>query len=185
MSENENDQAKRRGVRKLEHQVSELLTLRVARNVLAPGEKRLSFGERAADTLAEVAGSWRFIYSFGGFLAVWIVINSIAAIRHWDPYPFILLNLMLSCLAAIQAPVIMMSQNRQEARDRLRAESDYQVDVKAEILLEHLTHEIGEVKRMLAGLGAPTQPELPAPGKDEAVAGESSGPELPGRRERA
>ena len=80
--------------------------------------------------------------------------NVVAAVHGWDPYPFILLNLVLSCVAALQAPVIMMSQNRQNDRDRLRAENDFQVNVKAELLLEHLTEEIEAVKRALVSLGA-------------------------------
>ncbi len=84
--------------------------------------------------------------------------NVVVLVRHWDPYPFILLNLMLSCIAAIQAPVIMMSQQRQATRDRLQADSDYQVNVKAEILLEHLTKEVEEIKLLLAPGGEP-QPE--------------------------
>ncbi len=80
-----------------------------------------------------------------------MAVNVLAGIKHWDPYPFILLNLVLSCVAAIQAPVILMSQNREEARDRLRAEADYEVNLKAEILLEHLTNEVEELKVLLAG----------------------------------
>jgi uncharacterized membrane protein len=111
--------------------------------------------------LAAKAGSWTFILSFLGVLGLWITINTVLLMRHWDPYPFILLNLVLSCLAAIQAPVIMMSQQRQATRDRLQAESDYQVNVKAEILLEHLTKEVEEIKWLLvpaAGTGIPPGP---------------------------
>ncbi len=98
-----------------------------------------SLGQRVADRVAEFGGSWAFILSFAGFLAVWIAVNSVAlAWRPWDPYPYILLNLMLSCLAAIQAPIIMMSQNRQEAKDRLRAENDYRVNLKAEVEIRSL-----------------------------------------------
>ena len=94
-----------------------------------------------ADRIADFGGSWTFILSFGGFILVWVVINTIVLIaRPFDPYPFILLNLFLSCLAAIQAPIIMMSQNRQELRDRLRSENDYRVNLKAELEIRHL-HE--------------------------------------------
>ncbi|HEX5078949.1 MAG TPA: DUF1003 domain-containing protein [Geminicoccaceae bacterium] len=87
---------------------------------------KLTVGERLADRIADFGGSWTFILSFAGFILVWVVINTVVLLaRPFDPYPFILLNLFLSCLAAIQAPIIMMSQNRQEARDRLRAENDY------------------------------------------------------------
>lgn len=98
-----------------------------------------TFGERIADRLASFGGSWTFLISFGLMLCVWISLNSVALLQKpFDPFPFILLNLVLSCLAAIQAPVIMMSQNRQEARDRLRAEHDYRVNLKAELEIRHL-----------------------------------------------
>ncbi len=98
-----------------------------------------TFGERIADRLASFGGSWTFLISFGMVLCVWISLNTFALLQKpFDPFPFILLNLVLSCLAAIQAPVIMMSQNRQEARDRLRAEHDYRVNLKAELEIRHL-----------------------------------------------
>jgi uncharacterized membrane protein len=113
----------------------------LAENVDVQFQKKLSFGERLADHIADFGGSWTFISLFGAFILIWIVINTILLIvRPFDPYPFILLNLMLSCLAAVQAPIIMMSQNRQEARDRLRSESDYRVNLKAELEIRHL-HE--------------------------------------------
>src|SRR5437879_6194863 len=91
-------------------------------------EKKLTFGERLSDHIAEFGGSWKFIILFGAVLFAWITLNAIFLLnRGFDPYPFILLNLILSCLAAIQAPIIMMSQNRAESRDRLRGESDYKV----------------------------------------------------------
>lgn len=96
--------------------------------------EKWTFGERVADKLAAFGGSWAFLIVFTLFLAIWIAINSF--VLFWkpvDPYPFILLNLLLSCLAAVQAPIIMMSQNRQEAKDRLRAKYDYQVNLKAEL----------------------------------------------------
>ncbi len=99
----------------------------------------MTLGERIADNVAKFGGSWRFIISFGVFLVMWMIINSIVLLRRpFDPYPFILLNLILSCLAAIQAPIIMMSQNRQEAKDRLRSEHDYRVNLKAELEIRHL-----------------------------------------------
>ena len=89
--------------------------------------------------MASFGGSWAFIIIFGSVLLAWIVVNSVVLMRRpFDPYPYILLNLILSCLAAIQAPIIMMSQNRQEARDRLRAEHDYEVNLKAEIEIRQL-----------------------------------------------
>jgi len=102
-----------------------------------------TMGQRLADRIAVVGGSWKFIMSFAAVLFIWIVINTVILIaRPFDPYPFILLNLVLSCLAAIQAPVIMMSQNRQEARDRLHAMRDYQVNLKAELEIRHLNQKV-------------------------------------------
>jgi uncharacterized membrane protein len=147
--------AKRMGrLHNLETEVAELLLHRKAVDVNALQEERLTLGERMADSLANIAGSWRFIGVFLGVLALWIILNLVAALHHWDPYPFILLNLVLSCVAALQAPVIMMSQNRLESRDRLRAENDFEVNVKAELLLEHLTEEVEGLKRGLVSLGA-------------------------------
>jgi uncharacterized membrane protein len=104
---------------------------------------KLTLGEFLADRIATFGGSWRFIILFGFVLAVWILINTIAlAAKPFDPYPFILLNLILSCLAAIQAPVIMMSQNRQEAKDRLRSEHDYRINLKAELEIRHLHEKV-------------------------------------------
>jgi uncharacterized membrane protein len=104
-------------------------------------ERTLTFGERIADKVAEFGGSWTFVSLFFIFIAFWMGVNSyILLTRSFDPYPYILLNLVLSCLAAIQAPIIMMSQNRQEERDRLRSQHDYQVNLKAELEIRHL-HE--------------------------------------------
>ena len=98
-----------------------------------------TLGQRLADKVASFGGSWTFILFFAGVLIVWIIVNSLAMLgKPFDPFPFILLNLVLSCLAAIQAPVIMMSQNRQETKDRLRAENDYRVNLKAELEIRHL-----------------------------------------------
>ncbi|MCB1208772.1 MAG: DUF1003 domain-containing protein [Verrucomicrobiales bacterium] len=102
-----------------------------------------TLGERLADRIAEFGGSWGFILSFVAFLALWLVGNTLVLTTHPpDPYPFIFLNLILSCVAAIQAPVIMMSQNRQELRDRLRAEQDYKVNLKAELEIRHLHEKV-------------------------------------------
>ncbi len=110
------------------------------------GYQRLTFGQKAADWLARFAGSWGFIIAFSVFIFLWISINSIALfVKHFDPYPYILLNLMLSCLAAIQAPVIMMSQNRQEHRDRHRAQNDYRVNTKAEQEIETIQHKLDKL----------------------------------------
>ena len=104
-------------------------------------EQKWSFGERLADRIATFGGSWAFLISFGVFIALWVGVNTVVLLtRPLDPYPFIFLNLLLSCLAAMQAPVIMMSQNRQEAKDRIRSQHDYQVNLKAELEIRHL-HE--------------------------------------------
>ena len=97
-----------------------------------------TLGQRAADAIAKFAGSWAFIFAFTTVLILWMVVNTILATKAFDPYPFILLNLVLSCVAAIQAPLIMMSQNRQEEKDRRRAENDYKVNLKTEIMIEDL-----------------------------------------------
>ncbi len=120
----------------------------VSSNIEKQFEKKLTFGERLSDHIAEFGGSWRFIITFGGILVVWIIINGIVfATRAFDPYPFILLNLILSTLAALQAPVIMMSQNRAEARDRLRGENDYKINLKAELEIRHLHEKIDHLLR--------------------------------------
>ncbi|MBP7060185.1 MAG: DUF1003 domain-containing protein [Lachnospiraceae bacterium] len=97
-----------------------------------------TFGQRAADTVAKFVGSWAFIFIFIGIIFLWMLTNILMATNAFDPYPFILLNLVLSCVAAIQAPLIMMSQNRQEAKDRERAESDYHVNLKSELIVGDL-----------------------------------------------
>ncbi|EAQ82317.1 DUF1003 domain-containing protein [Blastopirellula marina] len=125
----------------LEDQVVESLRQHeiLAENPDEEFEEKKSLGQRLADRVASFGGSWTFILLFGAVLVVWIALNSIALLtKPFDPFPFILLNLVLSCLAAIQAPVIMMSQNRQEAKDRLRAEHDYRVNLKAELEIRHL-----------------------------------------------
>ncbi|OQB80439.1 MAG: hypothetical protein BWX88_04585 [Planctomycetes bacterium ADurb.Bin126] len=109
-------------------------------------DRKLTFGERLADRVADFGGSWGFILIFASVLLTWIVINSVALLKQpFDPYPYILLNLVLSCLAAIQAPVIMMSQNRQEAKDRLRGEHDYRVNLKAELEIRHLNAKMDQL----------------------------------------
>ena len=107
-------------------------------------DKTLTRGERLADKLSEIAGSWKFIIGFSIFIIIWIIVNSIVMKKASDPYPFVLLNLVLSCLASLQAPVIMMSQNRQAKKDSIRNQNDYQVDLKSELILERLHDEIQE-----------------------------------------
>jgi uncharacterized membrane protein len=114
-----------------------------AKNINVEFDRQLNLGERLADRIADFAGSWTFITLFAGVFFVWIVMNSLVLVyRPFDPYPFILLNLVLSALAAIQAPVIIMSQNRQEARDRLHAEHDYQVNLNTEVEIHQLHKKI-------------------------------------------
>ena len=113
----------------------------LSENINIEFDRQLTSGERLADLIASFGGSWLFIIIFGSVILSWVAINTWVIIsRPFDPYPYILLNLVLSCLAAIQAPVIMMSQNRQEARDRIRAENDYRINLKAELEIRHL-HE--------------------------------------------
>ena len=108
-------------------------------------KEKYTLGQRAADAIAKFAGSWAFIFSFTGGLVLWMVVNALLAARAFDPYPFILLNLVLSCIAAIQAPLIMMSQNRQEEKDRRRAENDYKVNLKTEIMIEDLYDKVNAI----------------------------------------
>ena len=111
----------------------------------SPATEKYTLGQRAADAIAKFAGSWAFIFAFTGVLIFWMVVNTILASNAFDPYPFILLNLVLSCVAAIQAPLIMMSQNRQEEKDRRRAENDYKVNLKTEIMIEDLYDKVNAI----------------------------------------
>jgi uncharacterized membrane protein len=130
-------------------QTNLLVTQRASRNVNEVMEQRSTLGQRVADRVAAFGGSWTFIFLFGGILLTWMVANSLilAYLGHgengaqWDPYPYILLNLMLSSLAALQAPVIMMSQNRAAEKDRLAAEQDFKVNLKSELMLEELVRK--------------------------------------------
>lgn len=129
--------------RKLEEE--EIIHILLDRKVASNTNKQsadLTLGARMADNIAKFAGSWKFIIIFISCLVGWIVINVLMLSKAFDAYPFILLNLLLSCIAAIQAPVIMMSQNRQEEKDRLRSLNDYKVNLKAEIILEDLHQKI-------------------------------------------
>ena len=129
----------------LDHEVLESLQRHetLSSNVDAEFEKDPTLGEKMADGLASFGGSWTFLIIFASILFIWIGLNSILLLKKpFDPYPFILLNLVLSCIAAIQAPVIMMSQNRQEAKDRLRSQNDYQVNLKAELEIRQLHDKI-------------------------------------------
>jgi uncharacterized membrane protein len=118
----------------------------LAENIEAEFAEHRTFGERLSDRLASFGGSWTFITLFGAVLLIWMGFNIVVVARaQFDPYPFILLNLVLSCLAAIQAPIIMMSQKRQEAKDRLRSENDYRVNLKAELEIRHLHEKMDHI----------------------------------------
>lgn len=120
---------------------------RIARNIMREFDAQLTFGERIADKVAVIGGSWKFIGGFMAFLLVWMIINSVVlATRAYDPYPFILLNLILSCIAALQAPIIMMSQNRQAEIDRMQAQNDYEVNIKAELEILQLHEKINHLR---------------------------------------
>jgi len=124
------------------HATQKLVQARASRNPNELIDTQLTFGERLADTVARFGGSWTFIILFGMVLVIYSSINTALHDRAWDPYPFILLNLFLSMLAAIQAPVIMMSQNRQDVKDRLRSELDFDVNRRAEAEIQSLSHRL-------------------------------------------
>lgn len=120
---------------------------RVARNVMSEFDEQLTFGQRIADRVAAFGGSWTFIFIFLGLLVIWMLFNTFVLARGaFDPYPYILLNLILSCVAALQAPVIMMSQNRMSEKDRVQAKHDYEVNIKAELEILQLQKKINELR---------------------------------------
>lgn len=104
--------------------------------------EKTTFGQKAADAVAKFAGSWAFIFSFVAVMVIWMIVNVVLSTKAFDAYPFILLNLVLSCIAAVQAPLIMMSQNRQEVKDRKRAENDYKINLKNELIIDDLHKKI-------------------------------------------
>jgi len=133
----------------LEREIREKISRgeRVSKNINVVHGERLTVGDRVSDRLADVAGSWGFIGFFALFMALWITANTVQLVfKPWDHYPYVLLNLMLSCLAAIQAPVIMMAQNRQEAKDRLRSEHDYEVNLKSELEIQGLHEKLDQLR---------------------------------------
>ena len=132
-------------------QTNELMSRQVSRNVLEEQEENLTFGQRIADRVAAFGGSWPFIILFAILMTIWMSIN-IIHVTNFDPYPFILLNLGLSTVAALQAPIIMMSQNRQSTKDKLLAENDYQVNLKAEMEIAALLRGQSELLARLAVL---------------------------------
>jgi uncharacterized membrane protein len=127
---------------------NQIVRMRAARNVNEVYEEELTLGQRLADQIARFGGSWPFVTLFLALMATWITFNSTVG-KPPDPYPFILLNLALSCLAALQAPIIMMSQNRANAKDRIRAEMDYRVNLKAEIEVSELHQKVDAVREEL------------------------------------
>ena len=132
-----------------EELMSEILSTNVSENSEKnEREEKITFGQKAADAVAKFAGSWAFIFSFIAVMVIWMVMNVLLAAKAFDAYPFILLNLVLSCIAAVQAPLIMMSQNRQEVKDRKRAENDYRVNLKSEFVIDALYKKMESVSEM-------------------------------------
>lgn len=119
-----------------EELIHQLIATEVTKNT--DKDEKLSLGQKASDAVAKFAGSWAFIFSFVAVMVIWMVVNIVLAANAFDGYPFILLNLVLSCIAAVQAPLIMMSQNRHEAKDRERAENDYRINLKNELIIDDL-----------------------------------------------
>jgi uncharacterized membrane protein len=132
-------------IKKIDEMVDLLIAKNISINVNHEGNELLTFGEKMSDSLAKFAGSWGFIITFSIVLIGWIIGNIFLFIKPFDPYPFILLNLVLSSIAALQAPIIMMSQNRQEKKDRIRSENDYKIDLKAEFILEDMYLKLKQV----------------------------------------
>jgi CRP/FNR family cyclic AMP-dependent transcriptional regulator len=143
------------------HASQQLVRVRAVRNPNDIIEKEATFGERLADSVARFGGSWSFITSFAVVLIIYTTINSLLRRSAWDPYPFILLNLFLSMLAAIQAPVIMMSQNRQDTKDRLRGELDYDVNRRAESEIQGLAHKLNLLGEKIGDLEDLIRKQLP------------------------
>ena len=132
-----------------EELMSEILSTNVSENSEKnEREEKITFGQKAADAVAKFAGSWAFIFSFIAVMVIWMVMNVLLAAKAFDAYPFILLNLVLSCIAAGQGPLIMMSQNRQEVKDRKRAENDYRVNLKSEFVIDALYKKLESVSEM-------------------------------------
>jgi uncharacterized membrane protein len=132
---------------------NELMTQTVTKNVLEEEDRKLTMGERVADMVAAFGGSWPFIFMFGGFMAVWMLWNSLLKEPlAFDPLPFMFLNLFLSTLAALQAPIIMMSQNRQSTKDKALAVNDFQINLKNEVSIDKILRSQTEVLQRLAAL---------------------------------
>ena len=132
-------------IKKMDEMVDLLISKNVTVNVNSERTETLTLGDRMSDGLAKFAGSWAFIILFVVTLITWILGNIFILSEPYDPYPFILLNLILSCIAALQAPIIMMSQNRQEKKDRIRSDNDYKIDLKAEFILEDMYNKLNKL----------------------------------------
>jgi len=145
------------------HASQQLVRIRASRNPNEVIEEKYTFGERLADVVASFGGSWTFITVFGVVLVTWTAINVALRTRAWDPYPFILLNLFLSMLAALQAPVIMMSQNRQDKKDRLRSELDFDVNRRAESEIQNLSRKLNLMTDQLCDLDDMLRNQLAPP----------------------
>jgi uncharacterized membrane protein len=145
------------------HASQQLVRIRASRNPNEIIEEKYTFGERLADVVASFGGSWTFITVFGVVLVTWTAINVALRTRAWDPYPFILLNLFLSMLAALQAPVIMMSQNRQDKKDRLRSELDFDVNRRAESEIQNLSRKLNLMTDQLCDLDDMLRNQLAPP----------------------
>lgn len=157
-----------------EELIHQLTITRITEN--ADAKEKTNFGQRAADAVARFAGSWAFIFSFIAVMLVWMVLNIVMSERAFDAYPFILLNLVLSCIAAIQAPLIMMSQNRQEAKDRARAENDYKINLKNELMIDDLYKKLDLVLENQKKLLHCMERKTPSP-EPEASEPEASEPQ--------
>ena len=116
---------------------------------IVKGPKPRTLGQKAADWMTKWVGSWTFIFLLSIYMAVWIIANTIGFLYQWDPWPFIILNLTLSCLAAVQAPIILMSQNREAERDRLKAEYDHRINKKSELEIEDMQKDLEIIKQMI------------------------------------
>jgi uncharacterized membrane protein len=138
----------------------DLVTRLQIRNVNEAMDERMTVGERVADLVARFGGSWAFLISFAGFLALWMLVNTTWVLRKpADPFPFIFLNLILSCIAAVQAPSIMMSQNRQAFKDRLQADMDYHVNIRSEHAVQQLHRKVDELRALLLQVTAERREE--------------------------
>ncbi len=150
---------------RMTRKADELLRTRVSRNLNVEEEETLTFGQRIADRVARFGGSWTFIILFGVFMLFWISMNALRGAGAFDPFPYILLNLALSMVAAMQAPVIMMSQNRQSSKDRLKADLDYEVNLKAELEIAHLHEKTDRLYEALGDRLARLEKALKAPNR--------------------